>query len=472
MAPRVSPLVISPLLAFALGACQGEPSWEDCQDPSCFTELAVQRWSTDPEGVAADIAALDVVAQEAVVLALVDAHPTSLNEICAGLPEGPAAKRCNKLTERPHLLGGKANPDLREVGVPGLVDHTGIEALPSPWTEVPPIQADCDMQVDSCWNKRMVTAASTADPMKVAEVCNAVPNDRFRRECFFRGAETMAVQEARARVERLPVATSLCLGAEDYNELCVRELGRAVARLAPPSDQEDPDAWKEAAAAVAAMERGLAQYDATVAERVADRVWSAVIWGAYNRAQAITGAPLDSLPPAATPHVRATATWFLLEREATAHPERDLAAWVEIVTTAMADRTASPPAEPGGVQPTRFVGNSTDPASDERPWAHYLGDNYRAVLDDDEQDLVACVLEYAARKDLPALLDQAQAAPWPQPVQAHAAALQAAEIRAPRGPGKARGPAGSGPHKGRKAPPPGKGQKGPPNSREHAPKGR
>ncbi len=437
-------------LFLLLAACDAEPSWESCADAACYTQLAVERWSTDPDGVAADVAALDVVAQEAVVLALVDAHPTALSAICESLPKGPASKRCAKLTERPHLLGGKANAKLRQVGVPGLVDHTGIEQLGSPWTEVPAAEASCDMQLDDCWNKAMVGAVQTEDPAAVAAVCNGVPSDRFRRECFFRGAETMAVQQAKARVERLPTAAALCLGAEDYNELCVRELGRAIARLAPPADQADPSAWQTTAAAVAALEQGLEPYDAAVAERVADRVWSAVIWGSYQRAELLTGLP--GLPDAAGPHARATLAWFLVQREA--DPGRDLAAWIARAreaqaATATATATASDAEQ--GVQPTRFYGNSADPASEPEPWVHYLGDNYRQLLDDPDQDLIACLLEAAVRQDRQDLLAPAAVEDLDPALQAWAARLLALEIRAPRGPGK---PPPPGTPKGRKAPPP------------------
>ncbi len=467
MRQRLSPVldVAGPLLSsLLLAACQGAVSWDQCGDAACYTQLAIARWATDPEGVSADIAALDVVAQEAVVLALVDAQPTALASICEALPQGPAADRCAKLTERPHLLGGKGNMALRQVGVPGLVDHTGIGALANPWAAIPPREVDCDLQVDACWSQTMVAATLLGDPKAVAEVCNGVPTERFRRECFFRSAETTAVKDALAQVERLPTAAGLCLGAEDYSELCVRELGRAIARLAPPADQLDRDAWDQTIAAVAALEGGLGAYDAAVAERVADRVWAAVIWGSFHRAQTINGLALQALPPAAAPHVRATAAWLLLEREQAEHTDRDLAAWVQRASDALADTSAGPaPAAPRGVQPTRFVGNSTDPAEDPEPWAHYLGDNYRRVLADPEQDLAACVLEAMARQGPPALLDQATGDPWPPAVQLHAAALKVAEIRAPRGPGKppppgTRKPPPDGspsPQNGAKRPPPG-----------------
>lgn len=469
MRSRLLPFVAASSLALpalTLPACGTEPSWDRCTDAACYTRLAVERWPADPEGVAADIAALDVVAQEAVVLALVDAQPMALAAICQSLSVGPAAQRCEKLTERPHLLGGKANKALRQVGVPGLTDHTGIAALANPWAEQPAREADCDMQVDSCWSRTMVTATQTGDPSAVAQVCNGVSNERFRRECFFRAAETTAVQQAHAKVDRLPTAAALCLGAEEYSELCVRELGRAIARLAPAADQPDRDAWEQTAAAVAALEQGLVPYDPAVAERVADRVWSAVVWGSFNRAQVITGVPLEVLPTAAGPHVRATATWFLVEREAAEHPERDLSAWVERATAALADRSPGPQQDSQqGVQPTRFVGNSTDPAADPQPWVHYLGDNYRRVLDSPEQDLTACVLEAAARKGLPTLLEQAAQDSWPEPVRSHAAALQVVEIKAPRVPGPKGSPAGA------DRPPPGADRPPPPGTRKPPPAG-
>lgn len=438
------PAHLTTLALLLCSACDPPPpSWETCADPGCYTDLAVQRWSGDPEGVMVDVAALDVVAQEAVALALVEAFPAQLSEICSALPEGPAASRCQRLAGRPHLLGGASDTrDLRQAGVPGLVDHTGIGAVASPWSEIPATDLGCDAQVDACWNRQMFLAAGTGEPARVAAVCNNISSDRFRRECFFRAAETTAVDQDVAKPDRLPVAAALCLGAEDYAELCVRELGRAIARAAPAADQDDPAAWALVVQAVAAMEVGLEPYDPVVAGRVVDRVWSAVVWGSYQRASTLSGLPVAALPPAAQPHLRATAAWFLLEREAGEHPERDLAAWTARLDQVLASTEPGPPPTRDGVQPTRFVGNSIDPASDPQPWAHYLGDSYRRLLDDPEHDRVACLLEAAARQGHLGLAGQASATS-PAPVAALAQTLQGMTLhsagRKPRPSGR-RGP--------------------------------
>jgi hypothetical protein len=312
--------------------------------------------------------------------------------------------------------------------VPGLVDHTGIQAVASPWTEVPAVDLGCDPDVDACWTRQMFLAAGTGEPSRVAAVCNGIGSDRFRRECFFRAAETTAVQHGVADPTRLPVAGSLCLGAEDYAELCVRELGRAIARSAPAADQRDPEAWALVTGSVGALQAGLEPYDAAVADRVADRAWSAVIWGSYQRAQTLSGLPVAALPPAALPHLRATAAWFLLEREAGDHPDRDLAAWAVRLDEILATTEPGPPPTQAGVQPTRFVGNSIDPASDPQPWVHYLGDNYRRLLVDPRHDLAACLLEAAARQGRLGLVDQA-AVDASAPVAELAQALQGMKLR-------------------------------------------
>jgi hypothetical protein len=444
-------LLLPSLLMSACGT--GQTNWDDCADPDCYTQLAQQRWREDRAGLIEDLAALDPVAQEAVVMALVDAQPDQLQELCAQLPAGPAAKRCNKLIQRPHLLGGRGNTAPRKAGVPGLVDHTGIENVPSPWADVPAGEVDCDLRQDDCLTQSMLAAARTGDPEAVARVCNGVPDDTFRRECFFRAAETMAVVQAEAQIEPMPTAAALCLAAESYAELCVRELGRAIARVAPAADQPDPQAWERTAGAVAALEAGLAEHDAAVAQRVADRAWSAVLWGSYARAQRVTGIPQASLPPAALPHLRATVTWMLMEREG--DEARDLEAWLERARQALADTEPGPPPTDDGVRPTRFTGSSIDPATDPEPWVHYLGDNYRQVHDDPQHDLMACILEAAARQSRPALLEQATGEGWPEPIQQLATRLVSTEMHGVR---KAGHKPGSKPP----PPPPGGKRPGPP----------
>ncbi len=390
-------------------ACNNEPSWSSCDDLDCYTQIAVQRWSDDPKGVAADIAAMDDIGQEALVLALAEAHPASLEELCKALPDGPGAVRCHKLANRPHLLGGKANRATKAPGVPGLVDHTGIAAVPSPWTDIPPAELDCDIRLDECWSRGMIGAAERGDARTVASVCNAIPTERFQRECFFRSAEALGVVQDRADPDKLLLASQLCLGAQDYAELCVRELARAVARIAPAADQADPEGWARAAASVQAMRQGLSEHDLTVAERVADRAWSEVLWGSYDQAETLTGIPLEVLPPRAAPHVRATASWFLLKTEAQSHPERDLEAWLQRAKEVLSVTQAAQPraGEQSGVRPTSFAGSTVDPATSDEPWVHYLGDNYRPLFPDPDQDLLATVLEAAARHRLESVVEQA-----------------------------------------------------------------
>lgn len=445
-----------PLPLLWLAACgPAQPDWSDCSDLGCYTDIAVQEWKQDPEGVATRIATLDAVQQEALVLAMVDAHPDSFEQLCQALPEGAGADRCRKLSNRPHLLGDKPGDKRKKAaGLPGLTDHTGVAAIPSPWAEVPAETADCDPQLDECWSKRMLAATHQLDPRAVAAVCNGIPNDRFRRECFFRSAEVTAVQHGVALADRTELAATLCLGAETYAGLCVRELARAVARGAPAADQADPAGWANTVAAVSNMQRGIAAYNQATADRVADRCWSEVLWNAYQRAELVNGLPLGVLPASAAPQVRATATWFLWERED--DTERDLASWVQHAEASLASQQArtAPPGSETRARPAQYVGSSIDPVQHEGPWVHYLGDNYRTPLAEPALDLIVCVLEAAARSARPDLLEQGLA--WQdEAVVAHARMLAATKLQPVRRgpPAGAQGPNQRVPGKSRKPEP-------------------
>ncbi len=427
---RCSPLLLSLWLT---AGCASEPAWDRCAEPACYASLAAQRWDGDRLALLEDLGSLDAVAQEAVVLDLIKRRPEIMGELCDALPAGPAAERCKRLGGRPHLLG-RGEPDQDRIpGVPGFTDHTGVGALPSPWSSVPADQASCDRAQDACWSRDVTQAAANGDPRSVAAVCNGVPDERFRKECFFRGAEASAVLRGRATAETMPTAAQLCLGAGRYAELCVRELARAIARGAPAADQDDVAGWEHAAAAVQALEAGLAERDPTVAARVADRAWAELLWGSYQRAEQVHGLPAASLPPAAAPHLRASLAWFLLEQEGPSAQGRGWEAWVERAALALASAEPTRAPSEGPRPPTRSVGSSIDPATHEGPWVHYLGDSYRRPLPDPSQDLQACLLEAAARQRAPQLLEQA-AQRAAAPVAELAQELQRADIKAPRRP--------------------------------------
>jgi hypothetical protein len=415
------------LLGFLLAplGCSQDPSRTSCEDLPCLQQQVVRRWETQPEQVAQELAQLDELTQEALVLALAEAHPASIATLCQALPPGAGAERCRRLSQRPHLLGGGGQGAGKRRGTPGLVDHTGIELVPSPWGSMEPSDLGCDARLDDCWFDPMLAAAATGQVEPVGGVCNAIPTERFQRECYFRAAEALAVAGGAARPEHTELASELCLGAGPYAKHCVRELARAIARGAPAADQADPEAWRRSVQAVQGMHRGLARHDPRVADLVADRAWTELVWASFQQAEHLNGLALEQLPEPAAPQVRATAIWLLMKREARDTPQRDLDAWVDRATQLLADRRPSPARGSSGAKarPAAKSWSSIDPVSTDGPWVHYLGESYRPLFADPELDLVACVLEAAARQGLPELLEAATAHPEPT-IAAHARTLQ------------------------------------------------
>lgn len=355
-----------------IAACDPEPESPDI----------VALWEQDQAAATAMIlGAPDPITQLAYVDALSEAHPDQLGKLCPALPTGAASERCQTFSNRPHLW------EIKDAGSSRKEDHTGITGLKTAADAVAAAAVpECDGQTEQCRISAAKSVAPTADLSQIAGLCNGIEDLRFRHECFFQSAEVAFHTD----YLKMPTSLELCLSAGDYASRCVRELARELARAAPPAD--DPAGrWQNIIGAIEAGHGWLAGQDAGVGERMRDRLWAEVVWGAFGRAGNITGDLLEQLPPEAAPHIRSSAAWYLIEA---GQAGETLEEWESAVGAALALRGQKGVMK-GGVQPTRRLGVTREISE---PWVHFLGDSQRPMGGEAAVDLKLALLEIAASR--------------------------------------------------------------------------
>ena len=143
--------------------------------------------------------------------------------------------------------------------------------------------------------------------------------------------------------------------------------------------------WTPLIDSIAAGQDWLAQHDEQTGERVADRLWSEVMWTSYARAGNITGDPLDAVPSSAAPHIRASAVWWLTEH---AIPGDTFAEWMAPAEAVLARRNA-PGVASQKAPPTRRLRTTWAVT---HPWWHFLGEGRRQSAQPSEMWLRAVCL--------------------------------------------------------------------------------
>ena len=277
------------------------------------TRDLVQAFPDDPQGVAADVAAMkDPVHQEAVILRLSEAYPGRVGSLCSSLKSRNVREHCERLGERPHLaarVDKTAHVDTpvleRAAGGPSSGSLAFPEATLQRWAQVIPEPGDCQRgqaRYHLCLGEQAARAAGAGDSHAAAAACNAARTERMRNDCYFRTAEGMAPAQGGYRS-----AATLCLGSGAFVHECNGHLfgnlfpKRLEPELAAASLSHSADevalAWHEIAPALEPLMLDL--FWARAAERlmpIADRFGPGL---------------LQELPEQAWPHVRTAMAWRL-----------------------------------------------------------------------------------------------------------------------------------------------------------------
>ncbi len=335
----------------------------------------IDRWREDPDGVAAELAALPPPEQLAAVEALLIADPEGVGRLCGSLPDGDARSRCRTVRTRPHLW--------RE-------DAAETPTIPSPLSDIPPATGPCDAHDNPtlCWSRHARGRASGGDAQGAAAGCLAIAEPQWRQECAFQSAEELLVARGPSRY---PDAVSLCALAGRFTADCLEHSVARLAALAPETPGGDWRPVLDAAAAITERWQGAPRQGSQQRQAL----WALSTALVYVEAPAVSGAPLAVLPEEAAPHVRAAMAWRLLSL----NPGEDLATLTDRLAQAAATHqdTAAP------TRPRRALVGLLDAWGEAEPpqgaaEVTWLGVSRRVVSPDPDTDGVIALLEAAARQ--------------------------------------------------------------------------
>lgn len=375
---------------------------ETCGDRACLE--AVVR-GTDEAHVPALLDAVralpDPIVQSLAVEAVFHVHPEAAKTLCADLPPGPAAKRCEEYSTRPHLYQvDPADPTAGPNGVGTAFHVLALDgaAVRSPWSVAGPRLHPCpsDAPASICQVDAARAAAAGARMHDAASACNAIEEEKWRYECYFQASETAFVAR---RVGTPGRAAELCLGAGWYVDRCLGHLAVELAHTAPSAAWEVPRNWNALNLAALEVQGVLTPHGDGLAERWVHLMWAEAVAVAYGDLDHPTGLPLDMVEVRAVPHVRAMVA---ARAWAVEGPQRSrtLDGWVDRLMSLLDARQPDPTSHPVKVQETSLGApwNRDLPGEEALAWVPYRGGlNRRVVSPDPRTDVTICLLEAVAR---------------------------------------------------------------------------
>jgi len=353
----------------------------------------------DPAQVLDHLAALsDDLERIRVISALVDAHPEDAQTYCSLLPHGISRRRCEEIDGRDHLwvpmpdgTGGESRAGkgpVRSRWIAGDIETSDLIHTRGQ-------SRDFASEVDPhamAWGRANM-AAELGELEQVAKSCAAIQSgSRWRYDCFYSGAVSYVKAWDRAK---LSDAVALCGAAGGFRALCLEDAIEILARRSPPSDIGDPLEW--APVLMRAHDLRDALRGQPVAWDAQDRFWAVVAFHSVSKAQAMSGDALETLPPAAVPHLRAAIAAKVL---GTMDEEVGLDEAVGLVTAVLERRAAS---STGSVsvlvrEEIQDLWRVDRDGESHLAAISYLGGSRRTVAADPETDTRLVVLEAGARK--------------------------------------------------------------------------
>jgi hypothetical protein len=230
---------------------------------------------------------------------------------------------------------------------------------------------------------------------EAAAACMAIPpSDTWRGECAFQAAESYVHT---APVDQVHKAVELCWLSSEWAGRCVDKVHQQFARRAPFAHAGAED-WSAMNRAWHSMSLSWARQGESLQGIAEGAFWSTVLLSSYRLVDQPTGAPLDHLPEAAHPHVRAAAAWSMLRYRPEGTPT--LAETTEALKAVLASRPDSTQTTPRTDPHAPPKGDywAVDEGDDgSLPATKLFGFSRRILAPDLDDDLQICVLEAAAR---------------------------------------------------------------------------
>lgn len=402
MIPTAPWLVV---VALSTGCDRTPATIDACPDVACQRSWIERHIVSDPEATIAAVHALPAgVDRETLIQVVMVEWPEHSASLCPDLPEGPVRDRCQSLTDRPHLWQVDADtPETGRVGAGRAYPVLSVELgeFVHPWSSLEPLTVECkeDWTENTCVGQRAVEWAHKGRHQDAWRVCLAATQEKWRFECFFQISEA-SYDPLKGGVPG--IAAEMCLESGYYLDRCLGHLAGRLGRTAPAATWDADPQWRELEATLVQIQGALEGYSPALASRFTALSWAYAMDAAYADVQRPVGNPMDSVGPAAVPHIAAAVAWTLWRAEG--HKDQSLDAWIDAFENAMSRREVDPTPRPRLVEEVELAQSWDDtlPGEEQIDWTVYRGPiARRAVGMDPRTDALICVLEAAARNPTP-----------------------------------------------------------------------
>jgi hypothetical protein len=225
----------------------------------------------------------------------------------------------------------------------------------------------------------------------------SISEDKWRSECIFNVAEyTFTLRSPQA----ISNGRDLCLLTGKYVTNCIEhQVSTAIHNVRKSHAAQTDSFWLESARTGEALREAWATLNADFSTQVMEQYWAILVDLAMRDMDGGYGDPLDYLPPAATPHVRASAATFVVK-------SMEGGALVSLNDMVIKTKAALASRRPTAARitasrasaevPARRVGNKSRLPEDLKKIV-YRNNSSRPVSPKEDVDLALCIIEAAHR---------------------------------------------------------------------------
>jgi hypothetical protein len=268
----------------------------------------------------------------------------------------------------------------------------------SPLLKGSPKREVCARDVDprSCLHRKALNAAQKRDSVLAAQYCQAISNThiRWRWECHFKVAEMfVSNHETQYRT-----AADHCFLAKEYSGRCIVGLHHRLAERVPPADS-NAEGWSDVLEIASEIEEYWGDYEKKNLQReIRDSFWGIILLKSYQKAEKITGDPLEYLPEHSHPHIYAAAAFNLIQQHREVKSLEQLLLEVQQLLENRSVGILSRKKKESRVLSIDDFWMRDKTEDIDIPAIGYLGRSRRTYSEDKDEELSICILEAAARK--------------------------------------------------------------------------
>jgi len=306
-------------------------------------------------------------------MALVETHPQEAHRLCS-LLEGDAFRRCQKISERPHLWSEKK-----------ITTGSDVKKIAKEQTTCRP-----GSMFRTCIDSEIATVLRTGNVDQAKGLCANISEEKWRFECLFGAAEQVTKHRGTHGYSQ---GVDLCLDAGTYVDNCLNHLIMILAKKAPSAHSSQAQDWLPIFSASNAVRAAWSWRDREKMEFNQERLWSEALGMSYSGIKPVTGNPYDLLENKLAVHIHSGLTRRLLQID----PPKTykLGTWVELAERCLQERA---PDIKGKDVVSRFqAAADLWDKTETLPSTAYMATSRRLFSTDPHIDIHIAILEAAAR---------------------------------------------------------------------------